>query len=264
MRTEPLIRLDPRFTHLVTAGDAVILVGDEESVVVEDSRAGDVLTLLDGRRTAVDIAEALEERHRPEIVHYVLLRLLDEGVAVEVAADPGSEVPIGGLAGALRGMWEERGEHPRVDVPAAVWEGPQGCRLRLVDDYLRPELCDEARPAGSSAVPSLLAGMGTRRTWLGPVVGPDASCVVCLQDRLRLNLTGRAMVHDRRLPGDAKLGILTLPAEVPVSAWTTLAHHLPDRAEALADLTRNALVPRPVRLRRTGNPANISNRPIIQ
>ncbi len=252
MRPEPFLRLDPRFTHLVMAGEAIILVGDEESLVVEDSRAGEILGLLDGRRTAVDIAESLTERQRSGVVHYTLLRLLEGGVAVEVAARPEDEVSEAGLGGILRSLWEERAGRPWVDVPAAVWEGPNACRLRLVDDYLRPELREALAGGGSTAPgtagphggapPVLLAEPRARRFWLGPVLGPGASCIACLQDRLRLNLTGWALVHERRPAADAKLEIVSLPALVPPSAWTTLAHHLPERPDALAEMERTLLV----------------------
>jgi oxazoline/thiazoline synthase len=249
MRAEPRLRVDPRFTHLVTAGELVILVGDEEPLVVEDPRAGDVLALLDGRRTAVDVAELLGERHAPEVVHFILLQLLKGGVAVEVRAPPQVSGTVGGgsaengLAAALRSAWEGREERPWVNVPPDVWEGPQGCRLQVVDDYLRPGVGD--REGDDGGVPLLLAGLGARRIWLGPVLGPGASCPACLQDRLRLNLTGRALVHDAVGAGAAKLEIVPLPAEVPAVAWALLAGRLPARTEELEELAR-ALVALPL------------------
>ncbi|HSW27966.1 MAG TPA: TOMM precursor leader peptide-binding protein [Longimicrobiales bacterium] len=240
MRAEPRLRLDPRFTHLVTTGRMVILVGDEDPLVVEDPRARDVLPLLNGHRTALDIAERLVECHPPEVVHFILLQLLHGGVAVEVAAPPRLLDSDGGgtadgLAEALRSAWEGRGERPWVDVPPDVWHGPRGCRLRLVDDYMREGL-------GDGGPPLLLAGLGARRIWLGPVLGPGASCPACLQDRLRLNLTGHALLHDAGAADAAGGEIVPLPAEVPAAAWALLAGQLRDRAGELEELERALLV----------------------
>jgi ribosomal protein S12 methylthiotransferase accessory factor len=235
MRTEPHLRLDDRFTHLVEAAGTVVLVEDEDAFPLEDGLTSAVALLLDGRRTAVDIASSLSGVHPPAEVHYVLLRLLREGLVREVApeadeADSVSEAPRpeeGSLAGALASLWRER-EAPVVVVPPEVWAGPAAEVLILVDDYLRPELA--ARVAAEemgSARPALLARPARDRIWLGPVLGPGRSCLTCLQDRLRLNLNGRSLLH-----AGASFEVVTLPSRIPDAAL-----------DRLADLLRDAAIP---------------------
>lgn len=79
---EPALGLAEQFTHLVTVGESLLLVGDEDALLLDSPLLGDVVRLLDGRRTAVEIAEMLAEDHRPEMVHFVLLKMEREGVVV--------------------------------------------------------------------------------------------------------------------------------------------------------------------------------------
>lgn len=238
MREEPRVRLDERFTHVVTAGNATILVEDEDARVLEHPLARAVLGMLDGRWTALDIARELEDDHPPAVVHYLLLHLLDAGVAREVvggAGDDGDE-PEGALARALADAWARGGAAPWVAVPPAVWTGPSGTRLLLTADYLAPGLDAAAGEArGTSGAPILLGRLTARRLWLGPVLAEDASCGDCLRDRLRLNLTGRSLVH---LPPDARrdFSVSTLPNPVPGSLFSLLAGHLPTGPEELEAL----------------------------
>ena len=226
MRPEPTLRIHPRFTHLVVRGDSAVLVGDGAPVVFDDPRARDVLRTVDGHRTAPQVARALEDVHEPALVHFVLLQLLEAGVAEEVTDPPDSRPP-----------------HPEGAPPAgaqaAAWVGPGGCTLRLVADYLAPEVGDPWPAPGDGAVPRaapiLLASVKARQVWVGPLLGPEVSCPVCLQDRLRLNLTGQALVHDGMRQGDAAGEVIPLPSRIPPEAWDTLAVLLPTTPQALAE-----------------------------
>ena len=234
MKIEPLLRLDDRFTHRVDTPGNVILVGDEDAHLVEDALAGDVVRFLDGRRTALEIASALEGEHRPEEVHYVLLMLLGAGLAREVDDSPDDGSPEaapnadrGRLSASLAALWAARDGAPWIAVPPETWRGPDGAHLVLTDDYLRPEL-REAAPKPGHGSPRLLAGMGARRVWLGPTLSPAASCLSCLQDRLRLNLSGRSLVHVGKASADASFEVVTLPARIPDVAFDRLSVLLED------------------------------------
>ena len=98
MRTEPRLHLDQRFTHRVDGTRSVVLVEDEDALLVDDALMSSVVRLLDGRRTAADIAEALDGVHPPAEVHFVLLELREHGVVHEgeptpVARRPGRSAP---------------------------------------------------------------------------------------------------------------------------------------------------------------------------
>jgi len=236
MKTEPRLRLADRFTHLVSTGGVVVLVEDEDAFVLDDELAVAVAPLLDGRRTAIEIADVLAGAHPPAEVHYLILRLLQAGLVREVEDASGGMVAervtrpaAGTLASHLASAWLAGSGEGVVRVPAEAWEGPDGLSLVLADDYLRPELSRVLHaPTTDGARPTLLAGLATGRIWVGPTVGGEASCLACLQDRLRLNLTGRSLVH---LPPGSRSGdfdVLTLPASIPDAAFVRLGELLGD------------------------------------
>ena len=236
MKAEPRLRLADRFTHLVSTGGVVLLVEDEDAFVLDDDLAVAVAPLLDGRRTAVEIADVLAEAHPPAEVHYLILRLMQAGLVREaedasdgVVDEPAAPPAAGTLARDLAIAWRAGSGEGVVRVPAEAWESPDGLALVLTDDYLQPELSrvvDAAAPGG--APPTLLAGLAAGRIWVGPTVGPEASCLACLQDRLRLNLTGRSLVHVPPGSRGDDFDVVTLPASIPEAAFVRLAELLGD------------------------------------
>lgn len=244
----PCLRLDERFTHLVTAEESVVLVGDDDSILLESAVAADVLRLLDGQRTAVQIAQSLEDHHRPEIVHFALLTLERGEVIREVqdrtdtqpeAADAEFENPSADalIAERLRLAWEERGAPDAVRVTLPGSERP-AVELILTDDYLHSELahCTHATE------PRLLACLGRRRVWLGPRIQPGrTACVSCLQERLRLNLAARSLLHIEGEAGAEGIRIERIARDVPPTAYRALALALLETKE---DSCPSALVDR--------------------
>lgn len=229
MRTEPRLHLDERFTHLVDGQEAVVLVEDEDAFLLEDAVTSSVVRLLDGRRTAVDVASALADVHPAAEVHYVLLKLLEAGLVHEGDPRSGSaEERSRGtpLATRLAELWEGR-RTPVVVVPPGTWAGPDGMLLVLTDDYLRPELASVATSLSSDpSRPMLLVGLGARRMWLGPVISAGASCITCLRDRLLLNLSGRGLLHAGTASADAAFEVVPLPSKIPNTAFDRLAELL--------------------------------------
>ena len=240
MKKNPRLRLDHRFTHLVTAADTLILVGDEDSIVLEGPLAGDVVRLVDGRRNAVDIAQLLEQAHRPEVVHYVILSLQRSGHigAVDAGeprdsmvgspdAGPSDEAGRGrpgasALADRLQEAWSARGRLNIKSLDLAQQDG-NALTLLLTDDYLHAELVEHPRSAGDGA-PVVLACLGSRHVWIGPgIVAGVTACPSCLQDRLRLNLAARTLVHVDDPAGREDFKVERLATEVPRAAFEHLA-----------------------------------------
>lgn len=227
----PALRLDDRFTHLVFAGGSVVLVADDDSVLLETPVAADVVRLLDGRSTAVEIAEALGDRHPPEIVHFILLSLDRAKLTRAHAESPTEEVveaswsPANRLATTLHRAWGQR--------PASVVTTPlelplgDGVHLILTDDYLSPDIAAYLTFEGASTTSVVLGRLGMERVWLGPVFGRDGSaCVHCLQARLRLNLAGRALLHLGERANQEDLRIERLDRVVPFAAFERLSRGL--------------------------------------
>ncbi len=237
MRTEPRLHLNERFTHLVHGVEAVVLVEDEDAFLLDDEVTSSVVRLLDGRRTAVDVAAALEGVHPAAEVHFVLLKLLEAGWVHEgdPRPDTSGEGPLGTpLATRLARLWAGR-QSPVVVVPRATWVGAEGTLLVLTDDYLRPELASAAATLSVDAGrPLLLAGLGARRVWLGPVLAPAASCLTCLRDRLMLNLSGRGLLHAGTASDGTGFEVVPLPSAIPDVAFDRVAEHVGDPATLAA------------------------------
>jgi bacteriocin biosynthesis cyclodehydratase domain-containing protein len=231
---DPPLQLHHRFTHLVSAKEALLLVGDDDAYVLDVPVAEDVVRLLDGHHTATEIALALSAQHRPEIIHFVLLKLEREGM-VEPVADPvpqpsnsplleTSDPSVASLARAMREAWVSRGASAAVRV-GMDQELAAGSALFLTDDYLVPDLLDlQAEEAGSRR-PFLLACLGARRVWFGPWVHPgESACVSCLQERLRINLAARALLHLPPEVGSADgFHIEPLAQDIPWRAYLRLS-----------------------------------------
>jgi ribosomal protein S12 methylthiotransferase accessory factor len=214
----------------VYAEQAVVLVGDDDSLLLELPVAADVIRLLDGRRTAVEIAAELVDVHAPETVHFMLLSLEHAGVIREASAfvllpdtygEAGNDTATRALAAQLRTAWAERGDSNSVRI-SVDRSDTRSTNLILTDDYLSPSL---AVNAGSGAI--LLAGLGHTRIWLGPRILPgQGPCVSCLQDRLRLNLAARSLLHVNENANTESLRVERIDRAVPAAAFDLLAFHI--------------------------------------
>jgi ribosomal protein S12 methylthiotransferase accessory factor len=243
----PPLALHPRFTHVVWEGDEGVLVGEDDFVPLRDAVVLDVVSLLDGQRSAVDIARALGEVHREEIVHFALLLLEDEGVVLPTqrrsasletpASDRSSE-----LASALRTAWDSRaGAHGPAVTRVASRRGPIG--LVLVEDYLDPavERALDGR-ALRDGVGVLLTRVGASAVWVGPFVTPGARpCLECLRARLRLNRPARTLLYS---DGDetAHLRVEVLQRRIPPRAFEVLADALTRAPAPREDVLREVPV----------------------
>ena len=212
------VRLRARFTHLLRSGETLVFVGDEDSRLLTLPEATEVLRLVDGRRSAHQIAAELNGVHPPAVVHFVILTLEKEGILEPGNQDsPGSRTALAGsgaahrLAQALRDAWHTREEAAYARVEQDLLPSFE---LVLAEDYLHPSMLDLT--AVETQRPLLLVRMTSDRTWVGPTVSRSAgaACVACLQERLKLNLAAAALAHRG---GAADEEIEVVPLRRPLS-----------------------------------------------
>ncbi|HSM06703.1 MAG TPA: TOMM precursor leader peptide-binding protein [Longimicrobiales bacterium] len=206
MPTEPRLRLHPRFTHLVHGGGLVTLVGEDDARSVEAPLARALLPALDGRRTAAEVVDGLRDRHPAAELHFLLLLLQREGIVVPVddAGDPEAGPP------ALADAWSRVPAQGGALLPPGTPEASTDGWVLLCADYLDPRLA-ALRDRVPREAPVLLARPGVNTLWVGPgLADPDGACLRCLQDRLRLNLTARGLLHREVDQGEVE--VLPLPA----------------------------------------------------
>lgn len=173
--------------------------------------------LLDGRRTADEIAAALEGQHGAAEVHYALERLAQKGYLAEPEpGHPPARTAFWHSLGSAPGEAEARmagckvevralGEVPAAPVVEALREEGFGLAERdgalavvVVDDYLRAELAPVNREALRSGRSWVLLRPVGRTVWLGPRFVPGQSaCWECLAHRLRNNTPFQALAASR-------------------------------------------------------------------
>ena len=192
----------------------VFLVGEHERYLLPGRAHERVAALLDGRRTVAEIAGALEgEVSLPE-VDYILARLRERGVLVEVepAVAAGAEQAPSpetaafwhalGIDAALaaRRLRETPvavvalgGEDaaPLAEALAgagAVVRGEAALRLVVTGDYLAGGMESMNRRALAEGFRWMPVRPGGAAPWMGPVFRPgDGPCWECLAQRLRVN-----------------------------------------------------------------------------
>jgi ribosomal protein S12 methylthiotransferase accessory factor len=207
-------------------------VGDHDSIVLEWREARDVVGLLDGRLNAFGIAGMLEGVHAPELVHFILMAFERQNVAVPAGVEPDAvEGPTAlpdefpaypeGLSAQLLEAWSEL--LGGTDVVRRPISGPHGTTVELVltNDYLRPELLEVAQDDG--APEQLLVRVNWNNLWIGPhLVRGETACVACLQERLRMNLSARALAHLDAEARSEELVVTRLPSVPPAAAFHRL------------------------------------------
>lgn len=258
------VRVSQRFSHAVDFGRHVVLVGDEESVVLTGPMVERLVRLLDGTRSAFEIAEDLYLAHRADLVYDALSRLEAGGLlatdqdAAEHEPPSSSHLNSSSRAGVtseiVADAWAARSARGLAwaEIDDSVIDDPvsAGVRLLITDDYLRPEVEAAATGPSSTGQPILLARLGWDSVWLGPYVqAANGACVTCLSQRLRLNLPGRALVHAMGglppLRDEGRLRVLR--DETPSTAFRLLGGLIADtvgRSKGLASLEDQLVVRR--------------------
>ncbi|WP_437680112.1 TOMM precursor leader peptide-binding protein [Sorangium sp. So ce131] len=240
-----LLRFKPHLRVELAGDEQVFLVGERERFLLK-GRCHELLApLLDGRRTELEIVQALEAQASPAEVFYTLITLEKKGYVVEADAGPSPEVEAFwhslGLDAARAASQLARtpvavlatgGEDPEPLVAALMGAGVSvrddaALRVVVARDYLDGEIEVINRRAYGDRSPWMLVKPGGSAAWIGPMFRPgEGPCWECVAQRVRANRPVEAFVARR-----------TGRAE-PLTAPRAL---LPTSARAAADLAALAL-----------------------
>ncbi len=202
------LQLKPHLKSHRISEEECLLLGETERYVLRGPVYAALMPLLDGTRDADTIAGELNDRFRPEIVHYALLRMEAcnythkvNGFAaphLEAAWWSAKGVPLAdAVEGLQRAVYLETiggldEAFPSIRVAFAG-------RFRLTDhmdrahlavlvceDYLDPRLNDAIRAAIIAGRTALPVRVGGGQLWIGPLVGSDDPALFpILRRRLR-------------------------------------------------------------------------------
>ncbi len=210
-------RLRAHFHAEVIAGEGVFLLSEHGPARLYGDAFEHVVPLLDGTRSATDIAEALAERVPVPKVLYALA-LLEKGDYLEDG--PPRLSPAAAIRWAERGVDEATAAQRLGTTPVSVTAiggvdvaplvaalesldvrvGSGGdLAIVVTDDYLRAEVLSFNASAIADGRPWLLVKPVGREVWLGPLFDPaaaDGACAACLTERLRSNREIEVAVQD--------------------------------------------------------------------
>ncbi|MGG8405773.1 TOMM precursor leader peptide-binding protein, partial [Streptomyces sp. 12297] len=203
-------RLKAHFHAEVLEGERVFLYAEGQNYLVPGKAAAAVLPHLDGRKTVMEIVQALAGTLPVPAVFSAIKRFGAAGHLAEGRPD---------LPEATLAYWDALGIDPARTVAAApvtvsaaegVDPGPvlealsalglaartgdfdavpeEGISVVLVDDYLDPALEVRNERQLAAGRPWLLARTGGVAPWIGPFLDPDhTGCWTCLAQRLAGN-----------------------------------------------------------------------------
>lgn len=210
----------PRFRPDLVAssidGAGTFLLSETVPIVLNGRLNELVCPLIDGKRSADDIAAELSSTVSPAETYFALATLERRGLIIE--ATPSAESPAGGFWSAC-GLEPETAEQRLAANPvrvvtvgdvdrheverslgdAGVWVDDTA-RLMIVaaDDYRRPELEVVNREALASRLPWALVKPTGWLGWIGPFFAPGGpGCWRCLIDRVTMNYATDAFVWER-------------------------------------------------------------------
>lgn len=192
--------------HIEPVDDAVFLLAERDSFVLEGPSMARVVPLIDGIRSSEEIVAAAWPTLQPNDVSQALNLLNQAGHLVE--SDPG-------MPAVFAAFWSELNVDTRIAVSilsshsiavSAIGpidatplihalrafgirvEATGSVQIAVVDDYLRPELAELNRQCLARGVPLLLVKPVGLQLWIGPLVLPgQTACWRCLESRLRGN-----------------------------------------------------------------------------
>jgi len=203
MITRPIFK--PSF-HVEPLGrEGIFLLTETAQVLLRGGLYCALAPLLDGRRSADELVDLLDEEASAAEVYYTLARLEQQGYVVE--ADGATPAPEAAFWSALNvdARAPERLSAATVSLatfgaidPAegAAQLAQVGLRVAdegslwvaLTDDYLREGLGELNTRALESRTPWLLVKPVGMRLWVGPLFRPGLTgCWTCLADRLAAN-----------------------------------------------------------------------------
>ena len=197
--------------------EGVVLVREDGYVVLDGTVCTALAPLLDGTRTADEIAAALDGTVPPEQVYFTLMMMEREGYlteALDADLPPGSAALWAALGVEVANA-EARLHTRTVSIsalggldPAPLRDLLAEMRVRCTDttagadlhvvlaaDYLDPDLDALNRTALASGTPWLLVRPARTSMWIGPLLIPDETgCWACLATRLRVNRPAKQLL----------------------------------------------------------------------
>ncbi len=211
------------FPQVVSEG-AVLVVDESEHFLLSGSAFPHLVPLLDGRRTAVELLNALEGKVPPFEIMMALYQLERRGCIVEADDAPVATAAFWHEVGLASATGEDRLAGARVALHALgeVVTAPLGAALAdlgvtlvdpaadadpdldvvLVDDYLHPDLPALNARMLAAGRPWLIVKPRGKLLWLGPHFRPgEPGCWRCLAQRLRLNRQVEGFVERRATAG---------------------------------------------------------------
>jgi ribosomal protein S12 methylthiotransferase accessory factor len=239
----------PSFHVEVVDPEGVYLLSERGHLVLKGELHCKLAALLDGRRTADDLVDALADSATPGEVYYALGRLEDKGYVVEAdGAFPAERAAFWHALGLDARAAERRLRETTVSLAGfgAVSLEPCAAALTaldvrvgdagdfavvLTDDYLQEGLADFNAAALASGRPWLLVKPVGTVLWIGPVFRPgQTACWECLAQRLRGNREVESYLH-RRQHSAAPFPVSR--AALPATVQTALHLAVTEAAQAI-------------------------------
>lgn len=227
MDARATVRLDARFTHLVTWDGGGVLVGDEDFVLLHDELVLDVVTLTKEPTTEERVLDDLS-RHDARHVWYALVSLQEEGVLTTTAAAlDRRRRSVGGVARELADAWAGRSS-PAVALDVDVGGTHMGrFRSVLTDDYLHPRVATLVAAEHAAGRDVRLLRVAARSAWVGPWLPVEGrGCLQCLSTRLRLNAPARTLLYRGDGGAEPDWQVMDLGRDLDLAAIERLASAL--------------------------------------
>jgi len=236
------LRWSPEFQVVRIPGEAVYLLAEHATVVLDQPEALAIAAAVDGERDADDVVDAIADAS-PQIdlatVYFVIDDYLGKGYLVDkgpaesveqarvdvLARDWGLQMPMSSRVNATIGVGgigtgaEDAREVARAladtelsvhlfdaDIADAAADPHIELLVVIVSDYLDPELAEIDRRRRAAGRPWLLARTTGANAWVGPVFTPGTTaCWHCMAHRIRGNRDVEEYLRLRTHVGDAPI-----------------------------------------------------------
>lgn len=231
------------------SGHGTILLSERGHFMLTGHVYDMVLPLIDGQRTADEIADILAGRARMDEIYYALAVLERDGHLVEASDDmPAEQQAFWTALGVTSDQARRHLAGTRVVLRAAADEdrtamaralarmgleiGEAGnFTVVMVRDYLDPGLAALNAAQLASGKPWVLCKPGGTVTWMGPMFVPGApdapgttGCWECLAQRLRDHRQIEAFLARKGHAGPFTIPCASLPASREQAIQTTALH----------------------------------------
>ncbi len=223
----------------VVPDEGICLFYGADAKVLSDPRLCSVLELVDGRRTASDLAQLLSDRLSTAEVFHVLMHLEGKGYIVESReCDDYSLVDeLAAASDDLRNVshelkrWfifvENLSATEGAEIRVADWLGDDGLtagtrmpnnyhgkhiRIVLVDDFLDPALIRYFRSRSEDGEPWIILKISGAVGWVSPLFqAAKTPCYNCMASRIRQNRLVE-MYASRKLGPAGQIAVTTFPS----------------------------------------------------